>query len=201
MASIRASRPSLTQRAGDANLKRVQVTLPLSLALDPDNAQALCEFEDGTKADPTCPKGSIVGRAVARTPLLDQPLTGAGVLRQERPHRPEVGPSDPHAADARDPAAWRERDQAEPQGHQQRVQQRPAREHVRGDSRRPGVQVRSDDQRRQERDPRHQRHICRRKQVANVQIDGQNNKSSDRNTPIATQCRKAKQNKGRQGDG
>ena len=64
------------QRAGDANLKRVSVRLPLSLALDPDNAQTLCEFADGTKVDPTCPKGSIVGRAVARTPILGQPLTG-----------------------------------------------------------------------------------------------------------------------------
>ncbi len=66
---------TLTQRRGDANLKRVQVKLPLSLALDPDNAQALCEFKDGTKVDPTCPKGSIVGRAKAVTPILDQPLT------------------------------------------------------------------------------------------------------------------------------
>jgi hypothetical protein len=64
------------QRRGDANLKRVAVKLPLSLALDPDNAQALCEFKDGTKVDPVCPKGSIVGSAKATTPLLDQRLTG-----------------------------------------------------------------------------------------------------------------------------
>ncbi len=66
---------TVTQRRGDANLKRVRVELPLSLALDPENAQALCEFEDGTRVDPTCPKGSIVGRARAVTPILDRPLT------------------------------------------------------------------------------------------------------------------------------
>ena len=66
---------TLAQRPGDANLKRVAVRLPLSLALDPDNAQALCEFKDGTAVDPRCPKGSIIGRARATTPILDRPLT------------------------------------------------------------------------------------------------------------------------------
>ncbi len=67
---------SLTQPAGQANLKKVTVSLPLSLALDPDNANGLCEFTDGSKIEPTCPKASIVGTATARTPILDQPLTG-----------------------------------------------------------------------------------------------------------------------------
>ncbi|HEV7493045.1 hypothetical protein [Baekduia sp.] len=66
----------LTQPVGQANNKKVTVSLPLSLALDPDNAQSLCEFADGSKVDPTCPKGSVVGHATARTPILDQPLTG-----------------------------------------------------------------------------------------------------------------------------
>ncbi len=67
---------SLTQAAGQANLKKVTVSLPLSLALDTENAKGLCEFADGSKDDPTCPKASIVGTATARTPILDQPLTG-----------------------------------------------------------------------------------------------------------------------------
>jgi hypothetical protein len=67
---------NLTQRAGQANLKKVQVTLPLSLALDPDNANGLCEFIDGSKVEPTCPASSVVGSATARTPILDQPLSG-----------------------------------------------------------------------------------------------------------------------------
>ncbi len=67
---------TVSQPAGQSNLKKVTVTLPLALALDPDNAQALCEFTDGSKVDPTCPKGSIVGKATAHTPILDQALTG-----------------------------------------------------------------------------------------------------------------------------
>ena len=37
---------------------------------------ALCEFADGSKVEPTCPKGSIVGTASATTPILDEPLSG-----------------------------------------------------------------------------------------------------------------------------
>ncbi len=66
----------LTQTPGLANLKKVEVTLPLSLALDPDNAQALCEFADGSKVEPACPKASIVGHVSAESPILDGPLTG-----------------------------------------------------------------------------------------------------------------------------
>ncbi len=67
---------TLTQPEGQANLKKVRVALPLSLALDPDNANGLCEFVDGSKVTPTCPAASIVGRAAATTPILDEPLTG-----------------------------------------------------------------------------------------------------------------------------
>jgi hypothetical protein len=67
---------ALTQPAGQGNLKKVRVALPLSLALDPDNANGLCEFADGSKAEPTCPKASIVGSATAVTPILNEPLSG-----------------------------------------------------------------------------------------------------------------------------
>jgi hypothetical protein len=65
---------TVTQPSGQANIKQVQVTLPLSLALDPDNAQALCEFADGLRG--ACPAKSVIGTASARTPLLDHVLTG-----------------------------------------------------------------------------------------------------------------------------
>jgi hypothetical protein len=67
---------NLTQKPGQANLKKVRVALPLSLALDTDNANGLCEFVDGSKTTPTCPKNSIVGTATATTPILDEPLNG-----------------------------------------------------------------------------------------------------------------------------
>jgi hypothetical protein len=69
-------RAVLTQRPGQANLKRVAVKLPLSLALDPERAQSddLCEFEAGRRVD--CPASSIIGRAKAITPVLNRPLEG-----------------------------------------------------------------------------------------------------------------------------
>jgi hypothetical protein len=68
----------VTQRGGEAGIARAVVELPKSLALDPANARRLCEFEDGTKDDLEnhCPKGSIVGRARAVSPLLNRPLAG-----------------------------------------------------------------------------------------------------------------------------
>jgi hypothetical protein len=65
---------TVTQAAGQANIQQVQVTLPLALALDPDNAQSLCEFADGLRGD--CPAASVIGSATAKTPLLDKPLNG-----------------------------------------------------------------------------------------------------------------------------
>jgi hypothetical protein len=65
---------TVTQAPGQANIKQVKVTLPLTLALDPDNAQALCEFADGLRGE--CPQSSVIGSATARTPLLDHPLSG-----------------------------------------------------------------------------------------------------------------------------
>ncbi len=63
---------------GEAGIRKAVVRLPGALALDPANAQALCEFVDGTKPDleNRCPKGSIVGRATAASPLLGRELAG-----------------------------------------------------------------------------------------------------------------------------
>jgi hypothetical protein len=69
-------RAVLTQGPGQANLRKVTVKLPLSLALDPNRAQGddLCEFADGLRVN--CPARSIIGRARAFTPVLNRPLTG-----------------------------------------------------------------------------------------------------------------------------
>jgi hypothetical protein len=66
------------QGTSEAGIEQAVVRLPKSLALDPENAQALCEFVDGTKPDLEnhCPAGSIVGRARAKTPLLRDDLVG-----------------------------------------------------------------------------------------------------------------------------
>ncbi len=68
----------LSQPKNQANIKAIKVALPLSLALDPKNATSddLCEFEEGQKTNPDCPKSSIIGKAKAVTPLLNNPLSG-----------------------------------------------------------------------------------------------------------------------------
>jgi hypothetical protein len=63
----------LTDAAGGANLKTAEVKLPLSVALDPDNANGLCE--PAQRAAFNCPKSSIVGTAKAIS-VLPHPLTG-----------------------------------------------------------------------------------------------------------------------------
>jgi hypothetical protein len=69
---------TLTQPRHQAGIKTVKLALPLSLALDPENAASdtLCEFEEGQKPDPKCPKSSVIGTAKAVTPVLNRPLTG-----------------------------------------------------------------------------------------------------------------------------
>ncbi len=60
--------------SGDANLKQVEATLPLAVALDPNNARGLCEPADAEAH--RCPAESIIGHATANTPLLDVPVSG-----------------------------------------------------------------------------------------------------------------------------
>jgi hypothetical protein len=64
---------TLTAKPGGSNLKTAEVKLPLSVALDPDNAQALCKPEQ--RAALTCPAASIVGHARVQS-ILPDPLTG-----------------------------------------------------------------------------------------------------------------------------
>ena len=66
----------VTQRRGEAGTKALTLTLPLSLALDPDNAASdqLCEFTDGLKGQ--CPEKAVIGTMTAVSPLLKGPLSG-----------------------------------------------------------------------------------------------------------------------------
>jgi hypothetical protein len=83
---------NVTQSLGEASLRSIKVSLPLSIALDPDNANGLCDYEQGQRSEPDCPRSSIVGRAMATTPLLNRPLRGnvyfvKGVRRDRRTGR------------------------------------------------------------------------------------------------------------------
>ena len=67
---------TVSQPAGQANLKKVAVSLPLSLALDPDNAKGCVSSPTGPRSTRRARRAASSARAVARTPILDQPLTG-----------------------------------------------------------------------------------------------------------------------------
>ncbi|HEX5926219.1 MAG TPA: hypothetical protein VFY45_20480 [Baekduia sp.] len=66
----------VTQSPGESGFKNLTVTLPLSLALDPNNAESdsLCEYTDGLRN--LCPEKSVIGTMTAVSPLLKAPLSG-----------------------------------------------------------------------------------------------------------------------------
>jgi hypothetical protein len=70
----------VTQPAGQANLRSERVTLPLSIALDPNNSEHVCSVADAAKI--ACPKRTLVGEAVAETRILPTPLRGKVYLVQ-----------------------------------------------------------------------------------------------------------------------
>jgi hypothetical protein len=71
---------NLTMAPGQANIATSQVTLPLSLALDPTNSQQVCA--DAAAYVDNCPSNTLVGSAVATTPILGVPLSGPAYLVQ-----------------------------------------------------------------------------------------------------------------------
>jgi len=71
-----------------ANIRSASVALPHSEFLDQGNIQTVCtRVQFATK---TCPPGSVYGRAVARTPLFDQPLSGPVYLRSSSHKLPDL---------------------------------------------------------------------------------------------------------------
>jgi hypothetical protein len=78
----------LTSRPGDANLKRISVTLPKGELLDNSNIGEVCPRV--RFANDACPASSRLGRAVVTTPLLDQPLSGPIYLRTSDHDLPDL---------------------------------------------------------------------------------------------------------------
>lgn len=62
------------QRPAQANIASAVVSLPKSLALDPENAQAICGFEASLRAK--CPRRTRIGFARAFSPVLNRSLGG-----------------------------------------------------------------------------------------------------------------------------
>jgi hypothetical protein len=76
---------TLSQGAGQANIRSANVALPLSLALDPNNSQHVCDHDQAAAVHGgrvPCPASTIVGKATAITPLLPHPLSGNVYLVQ-----------------------------------------------------------------------------------------------------------------------
>lgn len=76
---------NLTSKSGQANIDSAKVTLPLSLALDPQNSKVVCPFATAQAVHGGavgCKANTIVGKVTATTPLLSKPLTGKVYLVQ-----------------------------------------------------------------------------------------------------------------------
>lgn len=90
--SKRTAHPSLRAvvraKRGEANIKKVSVTLPHSEFLEQGHIRTVCTRVQF--AQDACPKASIYGRATATTPLLDQPLRGPVYLRSSNHELPDL---------------------------------------------------------------------------------------------------------------
>jgi hypothetical protein len=84
-------RTVLTSRPGDANIRRVAVTLPGSELLDNRHIGTVCTVAQFNVH--RCPAGSIYGRARAWSPLLDRPLEGPIYLRSSSHRLPDLAAS------------------------------------------------------------------------------------------------------------
>jgi hypothetical protein len=94
----RGSHPALTATLrmngiGEAGVRKAQVVLPKSEFIENAHFNTICTrvvFKQGVHPGEKCPAGSIYGKAVAKTPLLDEPLTGPVFLRSSEHQLPDV---------------------------------------------------------------------------------------------------------------
>ncbi len=71
-----------------ANLALASVAMPKMLLLDNSHIGTVCTRVQF--AQEACPKGSVIGSAVAETPILDQPLRGTVYLRSSSNRLPDI---------------------------------------------------------------------------------------------------------------
>jgi hypothetical protein len=73
---------------GDTNLKEIEVSLPRSEFLAQNHIGAICTKPAFAREQ--CPTGSLVGQAIASTPLFDDPLRGNVYLRSSAGKLPDL---------------------------------------------------------------------------------------------------------------
>jgi hypothetical protein len=78
----------LSTKPGEANTRRVSVTLPKGGLLDNAHIETICTRVQF--AANACPVGSLIGRAEAQTSLLDSPLKGSVYLRASSNKLPDM---------------------------------------------------------------------------------------------------------------
>ena len=78
----------LQAQPGEANLRRISVTLPKGELLDNAHINTVCTRADF--ASQSCPAGSLLGHAEVTTPLLDRPLQGDAYLRSSGNGLPDL---------------------------------------------------------------------------------------------------------------
>jgi hypothetical protein len=91
--SRRGAHPSLratfaARGPQDSNLKRIEVNMPRQLFLAQNHIRTVCTRVQF--AANRCPGGSVYGKAVAYTPLLDEPLRGSVYLRSSSNKLPDL---------------------------------------------------------------------------------------------------------------
>jgi hypothetical protein len=77
-----------TAKLGEANTRRVSVTLPKGELLDNSHINSVCTRVDFARH--ACPGGSRLGQASVTTPLLDEPLKGNIYLRSSQHELPDL---------------------------------------------------------------------------------------------------------------
>jgi hypothetical protein len=78
---------------GEAGVARAEVILPKSEFIENAHFNTICtrvQFKLGAHPGEQCPPGSIYGRAVAKTPILSEPLEGPVFLRSSEHQLPDV---------------------------------------------------------------------------------------------------------------
>jgi hypothetical protein len=83
-----AIRAELRADPGDADIRKVRVTLPKGELLDSSHIRTVCTRAQF--AAESCPPESEIGTAEAASPLLDKPLAGAVYLRSSANKLPDM---------------------------------------------------------------------------------------------------------------